>query len=174
MQRFALALIAATMIALASTAASAQDARCNCSPSLLPSYSAGMWGQPISTPIMDLNGTNPVLEVGARNATDGNIAGAENATVNMAQPPSMINYYSLYYGYGPVMAVNGEAEEASASMPQAGGFRMGLGRFTTIEQLHYFGYGLPLGDAAREAKARRRPAKRVYTNADVERLAVKQ
>src|SRR5579871_1271178 len=167
-------LLLATSVTLLCAAAAAQDTHFKNGPQyLLPSYEVGTWGQPISTPTMELNGTNPTLEVGASNATTGNVAGAENSTMNMAPRGAMVNYYSLYYGYAPVMVVSGENnvsnETEESSVPAMQGFRTGIGRVGSAQQLHYFGYGQPLGDAARAAKAHRQSAKRVYTNDDIQR-----
>lgn len=178
MSRSMLLLLLATSVILLCAGASAQDTHFKNGPQyLLPSYEVGTWGQPISTPTMELNGTNPTLEVGASNATNGNIAGAENSTLNMAPRATMVNYYSLYYGYAPVMSVSSASNvsnETEEMAPAMQGFRTGIGRIGTAQQLRYFGYGLPLGDAAREAKAHRQAAKRVYTNDDIQRLPVKQ
>jgi hypothetical protein len=129
------------------------------------------WGQSISTPTMTLD--NPVLEVGARNATDGNIAGGTNATLSQQSGPAVIDYPSIYYGYRPVLASSDSEEPAGAATP-ASKFHSGIGRFRTAADLRYFGYGLPLGDAAREAKANRKPATRSFTNDDIDRLTHKQ
>jgi hypothetical protein len=166
-----LSLATMLFVAVVAGSAFAQDARVSRGVEyVVPAYVVP-WGQSISTPTMTLD--NPVLEVGARNATEGNIAGATNATLSQQSVPAVVDYPSIYYGYRPVLA-SSETEESMVAPAAAGGFRSGIGRFRTAADLHYFGYGLPLADAAREAKANRKPATRSFTNEDIDRLAHKQ
>ncbi len=46
----------------------------------------------------------------------------------------------------------------------------GVEQTTTVQVLHERGYGVSLPQAAAQMKARLRPAGRVYTNADIDRL----
>ena len=77
--------------------------------------------------------------------------------------------FPIYYGY-PMPSV---VEITSAELPRelpASITDTGVTGLATAQSLGEFGYGMPLGDTAAFWKAHRRPAARVYTNADVQHL----
>jgi hypothetical protein len=114
----------------------------------------------VTTPSIALG--SPSLQVGASDATAGNVAGAANATLSIdTSGPSATFAAPLWYG----PATSPEPEEEPGSAESAGpqiepGFQFGVATFQSS-------YGV-----ARLASDQRRlgPAKRVYTNADIARL----
>lgn len=138
---------------------------------LVPAGADPQFAQPISTPSMAVDGTYPNLQVGASNATAGNIAGAENDTLGMEPEGDLVDLYSVYYGYPPLFLVTNAPEEAEAA-PRVTrtGFRRGMGRPMSVADLKFFGYGTTLGEVGRFWKAHPEKAKRVYTNDDLQRL----
>lgn len=161
----------AGVITMTGALAAAQSTQFNQGPQyLLPSPQAGALAQPIATPTMSLNGTNPTLQVGASNATNGNLAGADLETASTSTSgQNVVDLFSVYYGYRPVFMVSSAAvEEEESEGEPARTLLSGIGRNVRAGDLHFYGYGVPLGDAAREAKAHRRTAKRAFTNADLQ------
>ena len=159
------------LVCLAFGVASAQDTSFAQGPQYLaPSTGSALFAQPIATPSMAVDSTYPSLQSGASNATLGNAAGAELSTLNMQPEGDTVDLFTVYYGYPPLDLVVGGGEEAEAPGALGGGFRRGVGRIASIEDLRRMGYGLTLGEAARYWKAHPQHAQRTYTNEDVQRL----
>jgi hypothetical protein len=121
----------------------------------------GMYAAPfvplVTTPIVDLG--TPPLQVGASNATVGNVAGATTSTLSldMAGPSAM---FALPAWYG--QAVPSELEEKNSSAEARGaptqqGFDLGVASFQTDA-----GVARLLGE-----HRTRDHAQRVYTNDDI-------
>jgi hypothetical protein len=160
------------LVCLALGVASAQDTSFAQGPQYLaPSGENALFAQSIATPSMAVDGTYPSLQSGASNATLGNTAGAELSTLGLQPEGDMVDLFTVYYGYPPLDLVIGGGEEAEAPVALGGGFRRGSGRVTSIEELRRMGYGLTLGEAARYWKGHPQPAKRTYTNEDVQRIS---
>ncbi len=125
---------------------------------------------PLSTPTLSLQG--PALQSGASNATAGLSAGAENQTA-LPQTAAPTDLYPIYYGpaAGGDVGFGSEGAAAPAS-PVAShqNFNPGVRQFTTSSDLHERGYGMNVAEVAAYAKAHKRSATRVYTNADIDRL----
>ena len=158
-------------ILLAATAACAQDSTFATGPQYLMNYGSPLFARPISTPSLSLS--DPPLQVGATAATADLSTGAENQTVppSSAAPP-VVDLFPIYYGVSPAQAIAISFRETTPSPDQlplsiqdAGVFEM-----TTPQALRERGYGVTLGEAAMQSKARRGHAPRTYTNADIDRL----
>ena len=114
----------------------------------------------ITTPSVTLG--SPPLQVGASNATAGNVAGAANATLSIdTSGPSATFAPPMWYG----QATSPEPEEETGSAQSAGpqteqGFQFGVATFQSS-------YGVARLAAWQRQHGR---AKRVYTNADIARL----
>jgi hypothetical protein len=132
------------------------------------------FARPISTPSLSLTG--PPLEVGASNATEGLVAGAENRNVLRPQPDSLptVDLFPIYYGAPPVSVIEisfpeYSSEPFSSELP-ASILDTGVRQITTAQALRERGYGVTLAEAAAYGKAQTRRAARLYTNADIYRL----
>jgi hypothetical protein len=86
------------------------------------------------------------------------------------QPASLA---SIYYGppSASVVELSGAqgGEESLAALP-ASIADWGVSGIVDAQALSSQGYGVPLAEAARYSKAHKRPAARVFTNADIRRL----
>jgi hypothetical protein len=129
-----------------------------------PSY--GVYAAPfvplVSTPIATL-GSGFQAQVGASNATTGNVAGATNATISLTSPaisePQAIWPTITQSQPASSEAAPSESTAAQNHAPADRGFKFGVASF---EGNH--------GIAGLEAAARPKQAARVYTNQDVEQL----
>jgi len=152
-----------------------QDTNFANGPQYLMNQGSSLFARPISTPSQSLSG--PPLEIGASNATGVLIAGAENQTVLPPQAVTLprADMFPIYYSVAPASVIEISFSEESAG-PSFGGrlpasiLDSGVGQITTAQALRERGYGVTLGEAASYGKAHVRPASRIYTNADVERL----
>jgi hypothetical protein len=151
-----------------------QDSNFGSGPQYLMNYGSPSFARPISTPSLSLAG--PPLELGASDATQGLIAGAENRVVPPSQPdaPGVANLFPVYYGAPPVSVIeisfpaNG-SEASSTELPESI-LDTGVLQITTPQALRDRGYGVTVAQAAAYTRASARHATRVYTNADVDRL----
>lgn len=118
----------------------------------------------VTTPSITLG--SPPLQVGASNATAGNVAGAANATLSIdTSGPSATFAPPMWYGQAASPESGPEAGEETTSTPSAGpqteqGFQFGVATFQSS-------YGVARLAAWQRQLGR---AKRVYTNADIARL----
>ncbi len=152
-----------------------QDTNFAVGPQYLANSGSPLFARPISTPTLSL--TAPPLETGADDATAVLIPGAEDRTVLPPQAVSepAIDLLPIYYGERPISVIHinspSESIEPSfaATLPPSI-LDTGVELVTTTQALRDRGYGVPLGEAAAHMKARSRPATRVYTNADIDRL----
>ncbi len=130
-----------------------------------------LFARSISTPSLSLDG--PPLEVGATNATGVLHAGAEIQTTPLphAVDEPQFDLYPVFYGVVPVRLISVDLSESSsrAELPPSI-LDSGVWQLTTPQALRERGFGLTLGEAGKNSKARTRHATRVYTNADIDRL----
>ena len=152
-----------------------QDTNFPTVPQYLVTAGSPLFARSISTPTMSLTG--PPLEVGASEATGVLIPGAQNQIVLPPQAVSepAIDLFPVYYGEGRASASDVAPQEASteASSPSilpANFLDTGVEQATAAQVLQERGYGVSLPQAAAQIKARLRPAGRMYTNADIDRL----
>lgn len=158
-----LAGLFALLFALAGTVA-AQDTTFATGPQYLITTDSAML-RPISTPSMSLNTPLPPLPGGSETEQVVN-----NQTY--VQNPGLehqADLFPIFYGYTRVNVVELTSQEETAPVP-ASLSNFGYASVTDAQSLREFGYGIPLGDAASYQKAHKRPAARVYTNADIQRL----
>jgi hypothetical protein len=155
--------------------ASGQDTNFPTGPQHLVSAGSPLFARPISTPTMSLTGPPP--EVGASDATGVLTPGAEDQTVVPPQAVSepATDLFPVHYGEGRVSARSVAFQDASIepSSPMVLPTNIldtGVEQTTTVQVLQERGYGVSLPQAAAQMKARLRPAGRVYTNADIDRL----
>ncbi len=127
----------------------------------------------ISTPSMSF--TEPPLEVGASNATDVLIAGAENQPVLPPDPDALpkIDLLPIFYGGRPasVIEISFPSEPSPDRLP-ASILDTGVSQMTTAQALRERGYGVTLAEGAAYGRAQIRHASRIYTNADIDRLHI--
>ena len=152
-----------------------QDTNFPAGPQYLVSAGSPLFARPISTPTMSLTGSP--LEVGASDATGVLIPGAEDQTVLPPQAVSepATDLFPVYYGQAGARASDVAPQEASTetsspSILPTNFLDTGVEQTTTVQVLHERGYGVSLPQAVARTKARLRPAPRVYTNADIDRL----
>jgi hypothetical protein len=148
----------------------AQDTNFATGPQYLMNHGSPFFARSISTPSLSLAG--PPLEVGATNATEGLVAGADNRTPSSRRQPD-VNLFPVYYGAPPASVI--EISFPEYSEPSKGGLPAsildtGVWQMTTAQALRERGYGVTLPEAAAYGKAQIRHATRVYTNADIDRL----
>jgi hypothetical protein len=150
-----------------------QDTNFATGPQYLMNYGSPFFAHSISTP--SLSWASPALDVGATNATEGLIAGAENQSASQPQSLPPVNLFPIYYGGPPasVVEISFGEEPGGASpaerLPESI-LDTGVWQMTTAEALRERGYGLPFVEAAAYGKAHTGHATRVYTNADIDRL----
>jgi hypothetical protein len=127
-----------------------------------------LFAQPISTPSLSLAG--PPLDVGASNATESLVAGADNQTASRQFEPAA-DLFPIYYGApaASVIEISSPSEAPSNELP-ASILDTGVWRITTAQALRERGYGVTLGEAAAQSKAHMGHATHIYTDADIARL----
>ena len=129
-----------------------------------------LFARSIITPSLSLSGTT--LGTGASNATEGMTAGADTQTAS-PQPPAEPNLFTVYYGGPSTNDIEiGFAEPSSGSLTELPSSILdtGVSQITTAQAVRDRGYGVTVGVAAANEKAKARHAIRVYTNADIDRL----
>jgi len=157
-----------TLLMLSATgAAFGQDTSFAAGPQYLMQGSP-LFARSISTPSLSLAG--PPLELGASNATESLVAGANNQTAAPQRPPD-VNLFPIYYGATPTSIIEiSSAPEAEASNLPPSILDTGVWQFTTAQALLQRGYSVTPAEAAANRKAQTRGATHVYTNADIDRL----
>jgi hypothetical protein len=149
-----------------------QDTHFGSGPQYLMNFGSPYFAQPISTPSLSLAG--PQLEIGADNATAALTAGAENRIVPDSQPdaPPVVDLFPIYYGPFPASRIEISfpegGSEVSSNIP-ASILDTGVLQVTTAQALRGRGYGVTVAQAAANSRASARRARRVYTNADIDR-----
>jgi hypothetical protein len=156
-----------TLIVLSLATAFGQDTTFVTGPQYLMQGSS-LFARPIATPSLSLSG--PALEVGASNATESLMAGANNQTTVPVRPPDA-NLFPIYYGTPSASVVEISFAEAppSTQLP-ASILDNGVWQITTPQALRERGYGVTVAQAAANSKARAQHGTRVFTNADIDRL----
>jgi hypothetical protein len=137
-------------------------------PQYLMNYGSPLFARPISTPSLSLSG--PALDVGASNATEDLVAGADNRTTSpQVEPPS--NLFPIFYGAprASVIEISLPSEPSSNPLPPSI-LDAGVWQMTTVQALRQRGYGVTLAEAAAYGKAHVGNTTHTYTNADVDRL----
>lgn len=156
-------------------AAFAQETNFPNGPQYLITFGSPLFARPISTPSMSLTGPSP--DVGASDATEVLIPGARNRTVLPPQavdlPP--VDFLPIYYGYSPVSLIdlllsNTSSEAQFLNTLTASSLDTGVLQNTTAQSLRERGYGVTLPEAVAHQKERPHPARRVYTNDDIDKL----
>jgi len=151
--------------------AAAQDTNFANGPQYLMNYGSAYYARPISTPSLSLSG--PALEVGARNATEGLVAGAQTQTAppRLAVALPQVDLFPIYYGGRPTSVIEISFSESlpPGALP-AGILDTGTWQMTTAQALRERGIGVTVAEAAAYEKARAGHATHVYTNADIDRL----
>ncbi len=149
----------------------AKDTNFSSGPQYLMNYGSPLFARPISTPSVSLAG--PPLQVGASNSTGVLIAGAENQTV---LPPNadalpQIDLFPIFYGGHPAGDIEISFAPEASSNPLPGSILdTGVLQMTTMQALRERGYGVTFVEATAYGRAHIRRARRVYTNADIDRL----
>jgi len=143
-----------------------QDTNFASGPQYLLNGSA-LFAHSISTPTLSLRG--PRLEAGASDASADLVAGAENQTP-APRPPSTPNLFPIYYGRPQSSVIEISFSEESFKPVPERILDSGVWQITSAQALSARGYGVTLAEAAARSKAQRRPAPRVFTNEDIERL----
>ena len=157
-----LATLFCLLIALAGVSA-AQETNFPVGPQYLMISGSPLLAQPIATPSLSLNTALPAIpslpQIGPA---------VENQTY-VASPELQPNLFSIYYGY-PMTSV---VEITSAAPPRelpASIIDVGFIGVTDPQSLRVRGYGVTLGENATFWKTHKPHARRVYTNADIQRL----
>lgn len=153
----------------------AQDSAVGAGPQYLQNSGSTQFARPISTPSMSLSG--PALTVGASNATEGLIAGAETRNVEVTPAVSLppIDLFPVFYGDPRVVAIESEVPAANATAPPeppsySSLHDTGVGETTTPHSLRAQGYGVTLAQGSALGKAEASHGSRLYTNADIDRM----
>jgi hypothetical protein len=155
-------------------AAFGQETNFATGPQYLMTSGSPLFARSISTPSTSLSG--PPLEVGASNATAGLTAGAEDRDVSVPTSVTLpqVNFFSIYYGTNqaaPTSVIEiSFSEGTSRTELPASILGAGVLQMTTAQALRLRGYGVTLAEAAAYDRAHAVHAKRIYTNADIERL----
>jgi len=161
--------LATLFVFLCLGAAGAQDTNFATGPQYL-AHGSPLFARPISTPTMSLVG--PPLEIGASNASDGLIAGAQNRNVLPPNPDALpnIDLFPIYYGALPPSVIEITFPSEPLSNPLPASILDGVVEITTVETVRERGYGMTPAEAAAFGKAKTQHVPRVYTNADIDRL----
>lgn len=118
----------------------------------------------VTTPMISLQNFSP-SPVGASNATAGNVAGATNSTLSIVAPAMSASYtVPVWYGYGtaaPIITVAAPPAAPAEAARAKAYFESGVARL---------GKRGGIADAVKVAKAQTKPAKRTYTNEDIDRI----
>jgi hypothetical protein len=165
-------LFVVILLAGISLAQEQKDTNFDAGPQYLVTSGSSIFLRPIATPSLTLGSTleaqpaNPVTETST-----------EIPATALAQAPDLTR---VYYG-GPVEPAPevSEIEISSARVPtalpesimQASIMDVGVGAIVDSQSLRERGYGMNLGEVAAFWKEHKLHAPRVYTNADITRLA---
>jgi hypothetical protein len=143
----------------------AQGTNFSVGPQYLMTSGSPLFAGPIATPSLSLEAPLPGIpklpEIGPE-------VQAQPYLVN-PELRHQANLFPVYYGYQMISVVELSSSELPRELP-ASITDVGVVGMTTAESLRERGYGVPIGYAASFWKARTPHAKRVYTNADIERL----
>jgi hypothetical protein len=131
-----------------------------------------MLARPLTTPSISLDAPLPPVPPSSipipESATE--TPSPASSQPEPEQPPDL---FSIYYGAPStsVVELSGAegGEESLASLP-ASILDWGVSGMVDAQALISQGYGVPLAEAARYARAHKVPAAHVYTNADITRL----
>lgn len=150
----------------------AQDTNFSTGPQYLNTFGSSMFLRSIATPSLSLGEAPPVV-------TNATTETASSVTTPVATPSpaadlqNQPNLFSIYYG-APEVEQGSRVIEISAAEPRAGLpssiLDVGVTGTTDPQSLRERGFGMGLAEAAQYWKTHKARAKRVYTNADVERL----
>lgn len=159
----------ACLLLLLTVFSAAQDTNFSTGPQYLLTGSP-MLARPLTTPSISLDAPLPPVP-------PSSIAIPESATETpstvSSQPEQPPDLFSVYYGAPStsVVELSGAegGEQSLASLP-ASIVDRGVTGIVDAQALLSMGYGVPLAEAARYARAHKVPAAHVYTNADIRRL----
>ena len=157
------------LLLLVTASAAAQDTSFSAGPQYLLTGSP-MLARPLTTPSISLDAPLPPVPQSSIPVPESATEVPSPASSQPQPPPDL---FSIYYGppTASVVELSGAegTEESLASLP-ASIVDRGVSGFVDTQALAFRGYGVPLAEAARYAKAHKAPAARVYTNADIRRL----
>ena len=143
----------------------AQDTNFSVGPQYLMNYGSPMFATPIATPSLSLEAPLPGIpqlpEIGPAVQNQAYVANPELRR--------QADLFPVYYGYGPISVVEITSAESPRELP-ASVTDVGVIGMTDGQSLRQRGYGVPVGDTAAFWKLHKSHARRVYTNADVQRL----
>lgn len=143
----------------------AQSTNFSVGPQYLITTESTLLLRPIATPSMSLNPTLPSIpslpQIGP--------VVTDQSYIPNPVLQNQVNLFPIYYGYpqlpAVILASAGATRDVPASLNETGFVNV-----PTTQWLRMHGYGVTLAEAAMESKAQRRPASRVYTNEDLQRL----
>jgi hypothetical protein len=139
---------------------SAQETNFPSGPQYLMTSGSPLFARPIATPSLSLG------ESGPNSASGTQTAAVAITPVFQGQADLM----PIYYGVPRVNVVEISAPETSPKTFPASIANVGVTEMTDPTSLRQRGFGVTLPEAASYWKTNKRPASRVYTNRDIERL----
>jgi len=150
----------------------AQDTNFSTGPQYLNTFGSSMFLRSIATPSLSLGEAPPVVTNATTETVESvttPVASSSTATDLQNQP----DLFSIYYG-APEVEQESHVIEINAAEPPAGLpssiLDVGVTGMTDPQSLRERGFGMGLAEAAKYWKTHKARAKRVYTNADLERL----
>jgi hypothetical protein len=133
-----------------------------------------MFARPLATPSLSFE--TPMPQAGASEPAAEPPASSQQVEVISAvlEAQRQMALMSIYYGVPTVNVIEisfrePAGEESRRAFP-ASITESGVTELTDAEALRHRGYGITLPEAAQLWKSGKRPAPRVYTNSDLERL----
>jgi len=159
----------ACLLVLLTGFSAAQDTNFSDGPQYLLTGSP-LLARPLTTPSISLDAPLPPVRPSSIPIPESATETPSPASSQLQGPPAL---FSIYYGApnASVVELSGAegGEQSLASLPTSIIDR-GVSGIVDAQALLSMGYGVPLAEAARYAKAHKVPAARVYTNADIRRL----
>jgi hypothetical protein len=159
----------AGLLVLLTGFSAAQDTNFSDGPQYLLTGSP-MLARPLTTPSISLDAPLPPVPPSSIPIPESATETPTAASSQLQGPPAL---FSIYYGppIASVVELSGTegGEESLASLP-ASIVDRGVSGIVDAQALLSMGYGVPLAEAARYAKAHKVSAAHVYTNADIRRL----
>jgi hypothetical protein len=162
-------LTVACFLVLLTAFSTAQDTNFSDGPQYLVTGSP-LLARPLTTPSISLDAPLPPVPSSSIPIPESATETPSAASSQLQGPPAL---FSIYYGApgASVVELSGaEGGEASLASLPASIVDRGVTGLVDAQALLSMGYGVPLAEAARYSKAHKRPAARVFTNADIRRL----
>lgn len=159
-----LASLLCLSVAIAGISA-AQDTNFPVGPQYLMNFGSPLFAGPIATPSLSLDA--PLPGIPKLPAIGPEVV--DQSYLGNPELQHQANLFPVYYGYPMISVVEITSTDLPRELP-ASITDVGVIGMTTAESLRERGYGVPIGYAASFWKTHRPHAKRVYTNADIQRL----